>query len=231
MARRDRESKKLLEALDLLERLIHATKTEYEMYFMGILKVPPEERKRDIKRHLRELTDLRLQNTAMKFKLRVLRGRFNTLNTYWIRTCKEIEEGRYRRHRRMDKLRQERKPSAEARAEAAKIREQIKALLRGEEVEEATPGRRAGRRGGAEAGDSPGKVGQGHALDSEALVNEYNQVRQRLGGRAAPVDGAALAAKLRKHATAVRKKTGCREVRFRVIEEGGKARVKAIPVK
>ena len=121
--------------------------------------------------------------------------------------------------------------SPEALAEGKKIREQIKALLRGEEVEPASPSGGRARPGRGAGAGTRAAVGNGHALGSSALVNEYNEVRKKLGRGSSPVDSKALAAKLSKHAAAVREKTGCREVRFRVIEEGGKARVKAIPVK
>ncbi len=231
MARRDRDARRIEEALELLQQYIQITKNEYEMYFMGIQRLPPTDKQREVKRMLRELTDAHINNTAQRFRLRVLRSRYNTLSQLWYRTCKQIEDGTYKKHRFMaDKRAGE---TAKKVADAQAIKDQIKALLRGEDVEEATPTDPAqpvqdkiARRAAARKGNASGA----HAVGSKDLVNEYAAVRKSLG-MDGKVNATALEARLRKHAEIVKQRTGAKDVRFKVVAEGGKPRLKAIPVK
>ncbi len=236
MARRDRDARKVDQALDLLQGYIQQVKNEYEMYFMGIQKRPPTEKQRDLKRMIRELMELGIQNTAQRFKLRVLRSRFNTLNVHWQKTVKQIEDGTYKKHRFMADKRAGGEAMHNAIAAGRDVKAEIRALVRGEEVPESGPpaeapadaaprGRPAGRRPPrAPAG------GGGHAVGSNDLVAEYSAVRKKLGmeGR---VNASALEARLRKHAEIIKERTGAREVRFKVVAEDGKPKLKAIPVK
>ena len=75
------------------------------MYFLGIQSRPPTHKVRDLKRMLREFEEMGVQNTANQFQIRRLRGKFNTYNTLWNRTIKQIEEGTYRRQRFLAKTR------------------------------------------------------------------------------------------------------------------------------
>ncbi len=113
-----------------------------------------------------------------------------------------------------------------------------RALIRGEESDQTAtvrdvptapsmdlPGRRK----------SPGTTARsrtvdGHSIGSKGLLDEYNSVRARTGGRG-NVSADQLQQVLRRHEAAIKKKTGAREVRFRVVDEGGKPKIKAIPVK
>lgn len=103
------------ELLDTLERLIDRTKVLYEQYFMGIQKVAPAQLHRDIERKIRELTQKQIRNTALRYRLTTLTQKFGAYNTYWRRTMREIEQGRYIR-------------------DLARVRR--KAMRRGEEIPE-----------------------------------------------------------------------------------------------
>ena len=245
MARRDRDHRRITQELELLQSFLQVTKTEYEMYFMGIQRKPPADKHRELKRMFRELTELGIQNTAQRFKLKVVRARYNTLSLLWQRTCKQIEDGTYTKHRVMadkrDKARVESKVADKVQ-ETRRMKEEIRALIRGEEVgaedststervapveEElppvAVPARPEPRR------PAPTRS-RGHTVGSAELVDEFSSVREQLGldGR---INARALEARLRKHEEIVKARTGCREVRFRVVAEDGKPKLKAIPVK
>ena len=69
MARRDRDRRKIEEALEKLQSFLQVTKTEYEMYFMGIHRKAPKDKHRQLKAMFRELAEADLRNTALKFKL------------------------------------------------------------------------------------------------------------------------------------------------------------------
>jgi len=244
VARPDRETKAILQALEKLETLIQLTKNEYEMYFMGVLRRAPTEKVREIKLTLHELTEMRITNTRVLFKLRVLRTRFNTLNLRWLRTTKEIEEGTYKKHRWLaDKREQQRKASGARTKSSEELRAEIRALMRGEDPDAAAATVRR-ERGEPEDVDrtvrspgrnvsaprSPGKSNGAHSVGSDGLFDAYMQARQGVGATGS-VNRAALEATLGKHAERIKAKYGVRDVRFKVVTENGKPKVKAVPVK
>jgi hypothetical protein len=237
LAKIDRDSRKVKETLDQVRQFIQLTKTEYDMYFMGVTKMPPRGKERELRIMFRELQDTVINNTALRFRLKTLRARYNTLRMFWLRTCKQIEDGTYRKHRVMANLRQERNQGGQLSADA--VRQQIRALTRGEEVpsplKEETVWMEAVKDDGAgpsrpRPARPRGQSRKAHDIGSADLVREYASVRAKLG-LSDKVDSAKLERKLRAHAEKLKKKYGVRDVRFRVEAEGGKAKLKAIPVK
>lgn len=85
----------LSEMLDALEKLLERTKVLYEQYFMGIQKIAPAQLHKDIERRIRELTQEQIRNTALRFRLTTLTQKFGSYSTYWNRTMRAIEQGRY----------------------------------------------------------------------------------------------------------------------------------------
>lgn len=85
----------LEEVLDGLEKLLDRTKIMFEQYFMGIQKVAPMQLHRDVERKVRELTQLQIRNTGLRYRFTTLCQKFGAYNTYWKRTLREIEQGRY----------------------------------------------------------------------------------------------------------------------------------------
>jgi len=85
----------LEEVLEALEKLLDRTKVMYEQYFMGIQKVAPMQLHRDVERKVRELTQQQIRNTGLRFRFTTLCQKFGAYNTYWKRTLREIEQGRY----------------------------------------------------------------------------------------------------------------------------------------
>lgn len=244
MASKDRDAKRIKEAITLLERYMQLCKNEHEMFFLGINKRPPDAKIRDLKRMLRDLEEMNVQNTAMQFQVRRLRGRFNTYNTLWVRTTKQIEEGTYHRQRYMADAREKTRAAQRQKAEAVDVKAQIRALIRGESTAEAEPAETTetvrdlpagpsmdlpGRRSVAPSRPAPTQR-TGHSIGSKGLLDEYNSVRSQTGGKG-NVSADQLQQVLRRHEAAIKKKTGAREVRFRVVDEGGKPKIKAIAVK
>lgn len=230
MARRDREGKRIDQALDLLATYIQQVKNEYEMYFMGIQKKPPAEKHRDLKRMIRELRELGIQNTAQRFKLRVLHARFNTLNLLWNKSVKQIENGTYPKHRFMANKREGSQSMEEAIARDRDMKAEIRAMVRGEPIPEPTEKPKEPAPAAARPAGKPEASGGGHAVGSNDLLSEYSKVRKDLGMQG-KVNATALEARLRKHAEIIKERTGASEVRFRVVSENGKPKLKAIPVK
>jgi hypothetical protein len=86
----------------------------YEQWFQGIERIEPQIPRKQFDRMLHELRKQSPRNTALRFRFQTLIQRYTTLQTYWRRIGRQIEEGTYRR----DLLRARRRRDA-ARAERA----------------------------------------------------------------------------------------------------------------
>ncbi len=91
-------------AIAELENRLERLRALYEQYFMGIERIEPQVVRKDVDRRFWLLRKEKVRNTAKRFKLQTLVQRYNTLQQYWGRICREIELGTYKRH----KLRAER---------------------------------------------------------------------------------------------------------------------------
>ena len=85
----------IADRLEALEKVMERCKVLYEQYFMGIQKIAPAQLHRDAERKIRELTQLQIRNTAMRFKFTTLSQKFGSYNSYWRRTMRAIEQGKY----------------------------------------------------------------------------------------------------------------------------------------
>ncbi len=83
------------EMLDGLGKLIDRTKVMYEQYFMGIQRTAPSQLHRDVERRIREVTQMQIRNTGLRFRFATLTQKFGSYNTYWKRTMRKIERGEY----------------------------------------------------------------------------------------------------------------------------------------
>jgi hypothetical protein len=100
------------EALDALDKLIDRLKVLYEQYFMGIQKQAPSHLHNDAERRLRDVAQLQIRNTALRYRFATLQQKFGAYNTYWKRTLRDIEAGRYLRN--LSKLRRQAQLTGEA---------------------------------------------------------------------------------------------------------------------
>ncbi len=85
----------------------------YEQWFQGIERIEPQIPRKQFDRALHELRKIKPRNTALRFRFQTLIQRYTTLQTYWRRIGRQIEEGTYRRdllraRRRREALRAER---------------------------------------------------------------------------------------------------------------------------
>lgn len=122
LPRRSVNQKEIDIAIAELEVRLERLRVLYEQYFMGLERTMPSVAHKDVERRVQELRKARFQNTAKRFKFQTLSQRYNTMQQHWTRVCREIEEGRYRRHRLkaertigvMEKLRQQNEAEEEA---------------------------------------------------------------------------------------------------------------------
>jgi hypothetical protein len=69
----------------------------YEQWFQGIERLEPQIARKQFDRTLHELRKVKPRNTALRFRYSMLIQRYTTLQTYWRRVARQIEEGTYRR--------------------------------------------------------------------------------------------------------------------------------------
>ncbi|MBK9036496.1 MAG: hypothetical protein IPL61_35490 [Myxococcales bacterium] len=93
------------EALEGLDKLVDRLRVLYEQYFMGIQRQAPAHLHTDAERRIREVAQLQIRNTALRYRFATVQQKFGSYNTYWKRTLREIESGRYIRN--LNKLRRQ----------------------------------------------------------------------------------------------------------------------------
>jgi hypothetical protein len=86
------------EALDLLDQTLDRVKVLYEQYFLGIQKQAPQYLHTDVERKLRDIAQLQIRNTALRYRFVTLQQKFGAYNAYWRRTVRQIENGKYVRN-------------------------------------------------------------------------------------------------------------------------------------
>jgi len=69
----------------------------YEQWFQGIERIEPQIPRKQFDRMLHNLRKVKPRNTALRFRFQTLIQRYTTLQTYWRRIGRQIEEGTYRR--------------------------------------------------------------------------------------------------------------------------------------
>lgn len=83
--------------IDELEQRVERLRALYDQYFMGIEKIEPTVLRKDVDRRLWVLRREQIRNTSLRFKLNTVVQRYNTYQQYWMRICREIENGTYKR--------------------------------------------------------------------------------------------------------------------------------------
>ncbi len=86
------------EVLDYVDKTLDRVKVLYEQYFLGMQKQPPTQIHTDVERRLRELQQLNIRNTGLRYRFATLQQKFGSYNSYWRRTVKQIENGTYIRN-------------------------------------------------------------------------------------------------------------------------------------
>jgi transcriptional regulator with XRE-family HTH domain len=87
----------IAEMLDVVETALERLKSTYEQYFLGIQKQAPSHLHNDVERKLRDLTQVQIRNTALRYRLATTQQKFAAYNSYWRRTLRQIENGTYLR--------------------------------------------------------------------------------------------------------------------------------------
>ena len=197
------------ESIDYLAGEIRQLRVDFERFFSGALLIPPDELRRRVQARLRQLRSLNSMSAVDRFRLGDLEARHNSYDELFTRRLRDREEGRLR---------------------AGPV--SPPPLLT-----PPRPSSAAGNpRGAAGAAADPGAGGIviGADPDPRAVAALYAQVTAADapgGGAEGPrFDLASFGSYLQRQAAAIRAKTGCDEVQFRLAAEDGKLRLKARPL-
>lgn len=195
--------------LNQLEEDMEKLKLAYEQYFSGIINFAPEDRRMKLQNLVNRLMAMRITNPRIRFRFQAVMGRWVTYKSQWQRILRQIEAGTYKR----DVWRHQRK------------------LKQGEEFKSYyTKGKNPP--GGAKETEPPAAE-KGGGLGGERLdkiYNEYVSARQA-NNLSTMMKKEALGETLSRQADLVREKTGCDEVDFRVVEQGGSVAIQPVPIK
>lgn len=84
-------------ALDDFEVQLEQLRALYERYFQGTEEIEPSIARQDVDRRFSVLRRAHIPGSAPRLRLQLLAQRYDSLQQYWARTCREIENGTYHR--------------------------------------------------------------------------------------------------------------------------------------
>jgi len=201
LAQRAKVDRGLTQQLDELEQRMFLLKIQYEKYFSGTEKLEPSREREMIQRFVRDITE-----DATGIKNPTQRHRFDGLKA-------RLGSFEYYWTRQLRMLEQGTHPRQKFKQ---KIRAQEKEeLLRAEKEKLARDRRR-----------------KSTDRDEDAYRSVYQQYMEVRGkcGQDVNVPFETVRQALEKQAGMLKSKYNCKSIRFKVVEEDGKARLKAIPV-
>ena len=80
--------------LDTLEKSIRQLQIEWDKYFGGVEKRPPNDLHTRVTRWVRELGHQEIRNNTERFRSQTITARFNTFNELWGKRLRAREEGK-----------------------------------------------------------------------------------------------------------------------------------------
>ena len=84
-------TEELQKELDHFEQLIEKVRVEYDRYFLGVLRFPPEKAEKEAERIIRKFRTVHIANSMLQFRFNNLVARFITYRERWQRIMMERE--------------------------------------------------------------------------------------------------------------------------------------------
>jgi hypothetical protein len=200
MARIEKADRGLTTRLDEIEQKMFVLKINYEKYFSGLERVEPLREREEVRRAMRDFLDEPIRSSQQRFRYQTLKSRFQSLELYWQRNLTLIERGTHPKMRfRAD---------AKARAKEAEPEQlsaaQIQVLEERQQVME--------------------REERAYKL----VYDKYLEARAKCG-QSTDLSFDAVREALKKQVRTIKSTYQCDGVKFRVVVEDGKAKVKAVP--
>ena len=217
MARIDKLDRGISGRLDELEQRMFVLKIDYEKYFSGIDKVEPLREREDLKRLVRDLIEEQIKNSTQRFRFQTLRSRFSSLELYWTRNLVMFERGTHPKMRF--------KADARDRSAAERAAAVAAAAANGAGAPPPEHSLGAEQQAVLEARHA--------AMEREErafklVYDKYMEARAKCG-QSTDLGFDAVRDALRKQVRQIKSAYACDTVKFRIVVEEGKAKVKALP--
>jgi hypothetical protein len=196
------------EDLDQLENSVRQLHIEWDKFFGGVERKPPNELKAKVEALIRKYAYAELRNNAERFRYQALSSRYNTFNELWTKRLRAMEEGR---------------PLGVHGARAA-------ALPPPPPEAPAAPAARPRAAAGAGAGEVRVRDAVADAGAVKALYESFLQARKATGESAA-VKFENFQKLISQQAAKILTDKGAQAVDFRLETKDGKVSLKARPVK
>jgi hypothetical protein len=187
------------DTLDTLERRLEELRNQYEQFFLGSKRTPPEQQRTSVQYLIRRLANQQNPNYQIRFRFQQLVAKFNSYNQYWERIMHQIETGTYKR-------------------------DVFKAALHsGQNPLEATKKGTAKKAPAKKEKDTGGMTEE----KMDKLHSELVQARKSLNQSVEGLSKDKLQATIKKQLPELQKKHKGKKVDFKVVVEDGKAKLKA----
>lgn len=98
MARGRGQKDEVDDELDELDQNLKRLRVEYDQYFLGILKRPPEMLQGRVQKVIIKYANETLRKTHQKFRFNNLNSKYQIHRQQWGRTMRQIEAGTYKGH-------------------------------------------------------------------------------------------------------------------------------------
>ena len=98
MARGRGQRDEIDDELDELDQFLKRLRVEYDQYFLGILKRPPEMLQGRVQKIIVKYANETLRRTHQKFRFNNLNSQYQVFRQQWGRTMRQIEDGTYKGH-------------------------------------------------------------------------------------------------------------------------------------
>lgn len=191
------EAGSIEEELTDFEHKLLRLRIAYDRYFMGSEQREPTQLRGELQRFVTRYMSSPPRNAALKFRFNSLVARFQSFRAVWGRSLREIEAGTYKRHL---------------------FREKLAELERGEGAGESARERESARESAPAADARP-------AAAIDRLYGALSKARAKTGEGA--LDRDAFAKLVHKQTEELRGKYGKGKVRFKVVIENNRAKLKA----
>jgi hypothetical protein len=201
----------LEEQMDFLDESIRKLKTQYDLYFAGMRRVPPTWERGKLDSFVHEMSRLKIRETGVRFRFNALIARYNHYRELWSRLAREREEGPMDYRRRLAAL-QEAEHKLAAPAQAA---------------ESSLPGEPP-----VTSGDGGSYVMVTPSLEPASVSRLYEDIvqAQKALGKALP-SADQVGVMVQKQAESLRERYGVSNIAFRVEVVDGKVKLKAKPLR
>lgn len=212
----------LEEDLALIERSIRELQIEWEKFFSGLEKRPPNDMKARLEALIRKYAGVEVRNNTQRFRYQTLTARYATFAELWSKRLRALEEGRLVRGVRLPPPAAAQAGDTEpALAAAGDERSPLEALLGGSSEPPPRPQPRSQHRVADPARDQ---------ATVRSLFEQFLEARQKTG-EPGNVKFESFQKLISQQASRILQDKGAAAVDFRLETKDGKVSLKAKPVK